>query len=55
MIQDFEDKGANGKEIEDPEMKRIYASEMKFDQLLLHFKKKCHETFAEIEHYTKNF
>jgi hypothetical protein len=55
MIQDFEDKGFKGKDIEDPEMKRIYASEMKFDQLLQHFKLKCNETFAEIEHYTKDF
>jgi hypothetical protein len=55
MIQDFEDKGAKGKEIQDPEMKRLYASEMKFDQLFQHFKMKCHETFAEIEDYTKSF
>lgn len=55
MIQDFEDKGFNGKEIHDPEKKKIYAEEMKFDQLLQHFKLKCNETFAEIEHYTKDF
>lgn len=54
MLQDFEDKGFKGKDIEDPEKKRLYASEMKFDQLLQHFKLKCQETFAEIEDYTKN-
>jgi len=55
MLQDFEDKGFKGKNIEDPEMKRIYASEMKFDQLLQHLKMKCQETFVELEDYTKDF
>lgn len=55
MIQDFEDKGFNGREIHDPEKKRIYAEEMKFNQLLEHLKLKCQETFAEIEQYIKGF